>query len=82
MIAACEVTVPDQWQVQIQARIQAPSRGVMRTPSLSDAELAEAHLARTQDIAATVAGEGSSVGPVARGCVLPEGPQTIPYVHG
>jgi hypothetical protein len=75
------VTVPDQWQVQIQARIQAGSRVVMHTTALSDAELADAHLTQTGDIAATVAEEIAAVGDGARVCVLPEGPQTIPYVR-
>jgi hypothetical protein len=82
LIAAREVTVPDQWQVQIQARIQASSRVVMHTSHLSDTELAAAHLAQTEDIAATVLEEMAAVGPDARVCVLPEGPQTIPYVRG
>jgi nickel-dependent lactate racemase len=82
LIAAREVTVPDQWQVQIQARIQAGSRVVMHTSALSDAELADAHLTQTTDIAATVAKEVAAVGDGARVCVLPEGPQTIPYVRG
>jgi nickel-dependent lactate racemase len=69
-------TVPDQWQVQIQARIQATARVVMRTSYLSNAQLAEAHLEQTTDIAACVAEHG----PHATVCVLPEGPQTIPYV--
>jgi lactate racemase len=81
LIAAREVTVPDQWQVQIQARIQSAHRVVMHTSHLSDAELAEAHLAQTADIAATVADELRAVGAGARMCVLPEGPQTIPYVR-
>lgn len=81
LISAREVTVPDQWQVQIQARIQATSRVVMHTAHLSDADLAEAHLAQTADIAATVADEVAAIGPGARVCVLPEGPQTIPFVR-
>jgi nickel-dependent lactate racemase len=80
-ISAREVTVPDQWQVQIQARIQAGSRVVMHTSQLSGDELAEAHLTRTDDIAATVAAEVRAVGAGARVCVLPEGPQTIPYLR-
>jgi hypothetical protein len=67
--------------VQIQARIQAAHRVVMHTAHLSDAALAEAHLAQTGDIAATVAEEVRAAGPGARVCVLPEGPQTIPYVR-
>ncbi|HEV7726857.1 MAG TPA: nickel-dependent lactate racemase [Modestobacter sp.] len=82
LISAREVTVPDQWQVQIQARIQSAHRVVMHTSYLSDAELAEAHLEQTADIAATVAEAVAKAGPGARVCVLPEGPQTIPYVRG
>jgi nickel-dependent lactate racemase len=82
LISARDVTVPDQWQVQIQARIQSAHRVVMHTSRLSGDELAEAHLAQTSDIAATVAEEIRAVGPGARVCVLPEGPQTIPYVRG
>ncbi|MCW2536824.1 MAG: uncharacterized protein JWQ26_2523 [Modestobacter sp.] len=82
LISAREVTVPDQWQVQIQARIQSAHRVVMHTSYLSDVELAEAHLEQTADIAATVAEAVAKAGPGARVCVLPEGPQTIPYVRG
>ncbi|MGW6932972.1 nickel-dependent lactate racemase [Lentzea sp. NPDC054927] len=81
-ISARTVTVPDQWQVQIQARIQAACRVVMHTSYLSDAELATAHLEQTSDISRTVADALAAAGPGARLCVLPEGPQTIPYVTG
>jgi nickel-dependent lactate racemase len=69
-------TVPDQWQVQIQARIQADCDVVVHSSYLSAADLASAHLGHTDDVAAAVA----QAGPGARICVLPEGPQTIPYV--
>ncbi|GAB3977808.1 nickel-dependent lactate racemase [Actinoallomurus acanthiterrae] len=81
-ISARTETVPDQWQVQIQARIQSGSRVVMHTGHLSDADLATAHLEQTSDISATVADALSAAGPDARLCVLPEGPQTIPYLAG
>src|SRR5206468_4315771 len=71
-------TVPDQWQVQVQARIQTAARVIMHTSYLSDADLREAHLEQTADIAACVAEHG----PNATICVLPEGPQTIPYLRG
>jgi hypothetical protein len=54
----------------------------MHTSSLSDDELAEAHLAQTADISAAVAEEVARIGAGARVCVLPEGPQTIPYLRG
>jgi nickel-dependent lactate racemase len=81
-IGARPSTVPDQWQVQIQARIQSGSRVVMHTSHLSDADLATAHLEQTADISATVAEALAAAGPDARLCVLPEGPQTIPYIAG
>ena len=81
-ISARTETVPDQWQVQIQARIQSASRVVMHTSHLSDADLAAAHLEQTADISATVAEALAAAGPAARLCVLPEGPQTIPYLAG
>ena len=72
--------VPDQWQVQIQARVQAGSRVIMHTSHLSDAQLAAAHLEQTSDISATVADALAAAGPGAKVCVLPEGPRTIPYL--
>jgi nickel-dependent lactate racemase len=75
-------TVPDQWQVQIQARIQSHCRVVMHTGYLSDEDLASVHLEQTADLGATVVAALAEAGPGARLCVLPEGPQTIPYVAG
>lgn len=73
-------SVPDQWQAQIQARIQSACRVVMHTSYLSDADLAGVHLEQTTDISATVAEALAAAGPRARVCVLPEGPRTIPYL--
>ncbi len=79
-IAAREQTVPDQWNVQVQASIQSSARVVMHTSYLSDDDLAAAHLEQTSDIGAFVEEALESAGADARVCVLPEGPQTIPYV--
>ncbi|MDX3074034.1 nickel-dependent lactate racemase [Streptomyces sp. MI02-7b] len=81
-ISARTETIPDQWQVQIQARIQSGSQVIMHTSYLSDDELAAAHLRQTRDISATVAEALAAAGPQARLCVLPEGPQTIPFIEG
>ena len=40
-IEARETTIPDQWQVQVQARVQEQARVVMHTATLSAADLAE-----------------------------------------
>ena len=47
---------------------------------LTDAELAAAHLEQTADPADAVQQALVANGPNARVCVLPEGPQTVPYV--
>ncbi len=79
-IEARPETVPDQWQVQVQAKVQSLARVVMHTSYLSDQALAAAHLEQTADIADTVAEALAAAGQDSRVCVLPEGPQTIPYV--
>jgi nickel-dependent lactate racemase len=72
--------VPDQWQAQIQARIQTECQVIVHTSYLSDADLAAAHLQQTDDVSKSVAAAVRAAGPSARVCVLPEGPQTIPYL--
>jgi lactate racemase len=72
--------VPDQWQLQIQARIQTDAEVVMHTTYLTDDALAAANLEQTSDIEARVRDAVRRAGPGATVCVLPEGPQTIPYV--
>ena len=79
-IASRETAVPDQWQVQVQARIQSDCRVIVHTSYLSDAELAAAHLEQTADVSASVSAALASAGAGARVCVLPEGPQTVPYL--
>jgi lactate racemase len=73
-------TIPDQWQVQILAKVQDYARVVMHTSYLSDEALATAHLEQTDDVSRTVRDALAAAGPNAKVCVLPEGPQTIPYV--
>jgi lactate racemase len=79
-IGARSKTVPDQWQVQVQAKVQSLAHVVVHTGYLSAADLASAHLGHTEDIAATVEEALGETGPQARVCVLPEGPQTIPFI--
>ena len=80
-IARRQETVPDQWQVQVQARVQERARVVVRSSYLSAEDLASAHMEHTDDVGATVREALASAGPGARVCVLPEGPQTIPFVE-
>jgi hypothetical protein len=73
--------VPDQWQVQIQCRVQARARVLLHTSGLTTAELAAAHLEPAADVSATVRDELARLGPDATLGILPEGPQTIAYVE-
>jgi lactate racemase len=79
-IARRTQTVPDQWQVQILARVLSKARVGVHTAALSDNDLRSAHLFAVPDIAHAVQAELETAGPQARICVLPEGPQTIPFV--
>ena len=74
--------VPDQWQVQVQARVQSRARVLVHCSGVDDARLRAAHLEPAHDIERAVAEALDAAGPQARVCVLPEGPQTIPYLSG
>lgn len=78
-IAASPVTIPDQWQVQVQARVQERARVLIYSDGLSDAQVRAAHLEPVADVSATVA-QLVREQPDARIAVLPQGPQTIAYV--
>jgi nickel-dependent lactate racemase len=78
-IAASPETIPDQWQVQVQARVQQRARILVHADGLSDEQLLAAHLEPVADIGATV-GRLVRERPGARVAVLPQGPQTIAYV--
>ena len=78
-IAARARTVPDQWQVQVQAKIQAQARVVVYSDYLRRRPGGRAprpDRRRRRAVREALA----AAGPDARVCVLPEGPQTIPYV--
>ena len=71
----------DQWQAAIQARIQCQAEVYVKTGHLSDEEIESALLAPVERIEETLATLLARYGPEARICVLPEGPQTIPYIQ-
>jgi nickel-dependent lactate racemase len=78
-ILAAGRTIPDGWQAQVQARAQARARILLRS-ALTDADARSAHLEPIGDIGAALDGLLAER-PDARVCVLPEGPQTIPYLQ-
>ncbi len=70
----------DQWQVQIQAQIQNKADVYVYSDGLTDEQIQGALFTPCRDIEATVADLQAKFGPDARLCVIPEGPQTIPYL--
>ena len=70
----------DQWEAQLQAQIQCRAEVYVKSRYLSDDEIRGALLEPCQQIEETLAELLARYGPDARICVLPEGPQTIPYV--
>ena len=71
----------DQWQVQLQAQIQLKADVFVYSDHLSDDQIRSALLKPCRSIEKTVAELLEKYGPSASICVLPEGPQTIPYVQ-
>jgi nickel-dependent lactate racemase len=82
MVSAAGFSAQDQWQVQIQAQIQLHADVHVYTDGLSEEQLRKALLIPCRDIPQSVAQLKQKYGPQARVCVLPEGPQTIPYLRG
>ena len=78
-IEARKEAEPDQWQVQVQALIQRRARVLVKADGLSGEQLSAAHFEPAPDLDDALA-ECVAARPDARICVLPEGPQTIPYV--
>jgi nickel-dependent lactate racemase len=69
----------DQWQAQVQAKIQLKSSVHVYASGLSDQDLSEAKVISCRSIEATLA-EILANNPAATIAVLPEGPQTVPYL--
>jgi nickel-dependent lactate racemase len=70
----------DMWQAQIQALIQLRADVYVYSDGLSDEQIQEALLMPCRSIEDTLAQLQVEYGPAATVCVLPDGPQTVPYV--
>jgi nickel-dependent lactate racemase len=81
MIQAPGYSRPDQWQVQIQAQVQLKAAVMVKTAGLTPDAVRAAHFQPVDDVAAAVTDAMRTAGPAATLCVLPHGPQTIPYLR-
>ena len=80
-ISAPEFRRPDQWQVQVQAQIQLKARVLIKADGLPAAALRAAHFEPVNDVGGAARQALDEAGLDARLCVLPQGPQTIPYLN-
>jgi nickel-dependent lactate racemase len=71
----------DMWEAHIQALIQLRADVFVYSDGLSDEQIRGALLTPCRSIEETLAKLTEKYGPEATACVLPEGPQTIPYVR-
>jgi nickel-dependent lactate racemase len=70
----------DMWQAHILALICGKAKVYFHSRHLTDEQIEDAFLTPCHDIEETVAMLLGKYGPGARICVLPEGPQAIPYL--
>ena len=81
MITSPGYSRPDQWQVQIQAQIQLKAKVFVKCDGLTGDIVRAAHFDPTDDVVATTNQALETAGANATLCVLPQGPQTIPYLQ-
>jgi len=72
--------LPDQWQVQIQELIQLKNQIYVYSDYLSDEQIRSAMLEPCRDIPELIEQFCKEYGSRSKICILPEGPQTIPYL--
>jgi nickel-dependent lactate racemase len=70
----------DQWQAHIQALVQLKADVYVRSDGLTDDQIRGALLLPSRRIEDTVAELVNTYGRGASICVMPEGPQTIPFI--
>ena len=81
MITAPGYSQPDQWQVQLQAQLQLKANVMVKTSGLTPDAVRAAHFEPVDDVADAVSAAMRGAGREATLCVLPHGPQTIPYLR-
>ena len=82
MIARPDFSVQDQWQVQIQAQIQLKADVHVFSENLTGEQIRLALFTPSAAIEQTLSELMARYGQDCRLCIMPEGPQTIPYVKG
>jgi len=81
MINAPGYSEADAWQVQVQAQLQLKARVLVKNSCLTPEAVRAAHFEPIDDVSATVTDALRTAGARSTLCVLPQGPQTIPYLR-
>ena len=82
MISKPGFSAQDQWQVQIQAQIQNRTDVYVYSDGLTDEQIEQALFIPCRNLKRTIEQLLEKYGSAGRICVIPEGPQTIPYLRG
>jgi len=82
MISKPGFRAQDQWQLQLQAQIQRRADVYVYSDGLTDEQIERALFIPCRNLEQTVWQLQEKYGSQARICVIPEGPQTIPYLRG
>jgi len=80
MIETPNYSQQDQWQVQIQSQILQEADIYFKSDYLSDLEIKKSHLLPISNIDVTLEDLIKKYGSNTTVCVIPEGPQSIPYI--
>jgi nickel-dependent lactate racemase len=75
-----ESTLKDTWQIYYQALIQQKANVYIFSDQLDDETIKRALFNPVNDISSLIDELVSRIGPQTKICILPEGPQTIPYL--
>ena len=81
MVTSPGFNEPDQWQVQIQAMVQLRAEVFVYSEGLTEGQIRGALLTPCRDISSTLTQLQSRYNHKVSIAVLPEGPQTIPYMQ-
>ena len=66
--------------MQLQAQTLMKSKVLVKTGFMTDHEIRAAHFEPVHDVGEAVLAALTAAGPAETLCVLPQGPQTIPYL--
>ena len=75
-----ESTLKDTWQIYYQALIQLKADVYLFSDKLDDNTIKRALFKPAKNISKLVDDLVKQISPAAKICILPEGPQTIPYL--